>query len=71
MWKFVPAVENALRRGITAIPDGKRPHFYELEIGDHWYYLHFPARISGVFLVAVRRGVLEYSFADLVHDYAC
>ena len=70
MWQHLRAVETALRKGIAAVPDKKRPDFYELEIGDQWYYLHFPSRIPGIFLIAATRNLPEYS-AEMVHDYAC
>jgi hypothetical protein len=45
----------ALREGVVGIPDGNRPEFYEIEIGDNWYYLHLPSRIAGVYLIAAAR----------------
>jgi len=51
----VNAVRKALRRGVPAKPDMHHPGFYEVEIGDHWYYLHLSDRTAGVYLVAAER----------------
>jgi hypothetical protein len=40
---------------LFAIPDAKRPEFYEIEIEDHWYYIHIPSQITGVYLIAAAR----------------
>jgi hypothetical protein len=52
MWRYLPAVEDALHHGIAAVPDKNRPEFYEIEVGGHWYYIHIPTRIAGVYLIA-------------------
>lgn len=46
------AVQTALRQGVDAIPDMKRSGFYEIEIGNCWYYIHIPNRIARVYVVA-------------------
>src|SRR5262245_14664692 len=51
LWKHLPAVEYALQAGVSATRDKQRPEFYEIEIGNHWYYIHIPSRISGVYLI--------------------
>lgn len=53
LWKHVDSVATALRKGVEATVDEKRPSFYEMEIGGHGYYVHIPTRIPGVYLVAV------------------
>jgi hypothetical protein len=51
----VNAVRSALRSGVPAAPDARHPGFYEIEIGDHWYYLHVSDRTPGVYLVAAEK----------------
>jgi hypothetical protein len=70
MWRYLPALEHALRRGITAVRDPKRPEFYELEVGEIWYYLHFPTRIPGIFLIAASRSCPQYACAEMAHGCA-
>src|SRR6185503_58964 len=52
-WEHLREVESALHLGVSAAADTKRPGFYEIEVGDNWYYIHIPSRIAGVYLVAV------------------
>src|SRR5689334_20136508 len=52
-WEHLRDVESALHLGVSAAADAKRPGFYEIEVGDNWYYIHIPSRIAGVYLVAV------------------
>jgi hypothetical protein len=68
-WKHLPAVENALHDGVFAIPDKKRPEFYDIEIGNDWYYIHVPSRICGVYLIAAgqRRPSAERVSLAAVH----
>jgi hypothetical protein len=54
-WHHLLTVQNALHQGVFAIADAKRPEFYEIEIEDHWYYIHIPSRIGGVYLIAANR----------------
>jgi hypothetical protein len=52
----LPAVQDALRGGLVALPDTKRPGFYDIEVGDNWYYIHIPTRLDDVvYLVATAR----------------
>ena len=51
-WEHLREVESALHLGVTALTDTNRPGFYEIEVGDHWFYIHIPKRITGVYLVA-------------------
>jgi len=41
-----------LHQGVAAVPDPQHPEFYEIELGDRWFYIHIPSRITGVYLVA-------------------
>jgi len=51
-WEYLHEVEAVLHEGVMAAPDTHRPGFYEIEVGDKWYYIHIPSRIAGVYLVA-------------------
>ena len=53
-WYHLLAVQDALQHGVFAVADPKRPEFFEIEVDDHWYYIHIPSRIAGVHLIAVR-----------------
>jgi hypothetical protein len=53
-WEYLPEVEAALHRGVAATADNHRPGFYEIEIGDNWYYVHVPSRLRAVYLVAAQ-----------------
>ena len=55
MWNHLAVLESALIRGVAGMSDTKRPGFYEIEVGDNWYYIHIPSRISGVYLISVRQ----------------
>ena len=54
-WEYVGRVETALHVGVTATADARRPGFFEIEVGDTWYYIHIPSRIAGVYLVAAAK----------------
>ena len=54
-WGYLPEVEGALRRGVAATADAHRAGFYEIEIGDTWYYVHVPKRLRAVYLVAAQK----------------
>jgi hypothetical protein len=54
MWKYLPGLESALHQGVETTPDSNRPGFYEIQIGDNWYYVHLPSRLRAVYLVAAR-----------------
>lgn len=53
--RHVGVVGKALKQGVSARPDLRHPGFYEVEIGDNWYYLHLSDRAPGVYLVAVEK----------------
>lgn len=53
-WDYLPEVESALQRGVEATTDENHPGFYEIEIGDNWYYIHVPSRLRAVYLVAAQ-----------------
>jgi len=54
VWDHLPEVEYALHHGIEATTDENHPGFYEIEIGDNWYYIHVPSRLRAVYLVAAQ-----------------
>ena len=61
-WDYLPEVEAALHHGVAAAADKHRPDFYEIEIGNNWYYIHVPSRLRAVYLVAVlSRAIAEES----------
>ena len=49
-WVF--AVHSALSQGVRAIVDAHRRDFYEIEIGNRWFYIHVAERIERVFVIA-------------------
>ena len=61
MKNFLSAVHSALAHGVEGIPDRKRSGFYEIEIGDCWYYIHIPNRLARVYLVATGRNSIATS----------
>ena len=69
-WEHLREVEDALHLGVAATADMKRPGFYELEVGDHWYYIHIPNRIAGVYLVAAGKRLVSDRPAILSHQCA-
>ena len=70
IWQHQREVETALRLGVTAIADDKRPGFYEIEVNSNWYYIHIPSRISGVYLVAVGKRLTPARTKVLAHQCA-
>lgn len=70
-WIYLPEVEAALHRGVIATPDEHRPDFFEIEIGDHWYYLHVPSRLRAVYLVAAQSRVTANRSGLLEQQPAC
>ena len=56
-WNYLPEVEIALHRGVEATADTRRPGFYEIEIGENWFYVHVPNRLRAVYLVAAQNRV--------------
>jgi len=48
----VHVVHAALSQGVRAIVDACRRDFYEIEIGNRWYYIHVVERLKRVFVIA-------------------
>jgi hypothetical protein len=69
-WEHLHEVESALHRGVTAAADAKRPGFFEIEVGDNWYYIHIPSRIAGVYLVAAGKRRVSDRPAAIAHHCA-
>ena len=69
-WEHLHEVEEALHLGVTATADAKRPGFYEIEVGNNWYYIHIPSRIAGVYLVAFATRQSSDRPAALAHQCA-
>ena len=69
-WEHLSEVETALHLGVTATADTKRPGFYEIEVGEHWYYIHIPSRITGVYLVAAGKKLASDQPAVMAHHCA-
>jgi hypothetical protein len=63
-WSHLIGVENALQRGLFALKDVNHPEFYEIEVGDNWYYIHIPSRIASVYLIAVAERSLAAATVD-------
>ena len=55
LWKHLDALEDALYRGVAAIPDPKRPGFFDIQTDGSWYYVHIPSVITGVYLIGAGR----------------
>ena len=53
-WDHLREVESALQKGVEATTDERHPGFYEIELGDTWYYIHVPSRLRAVYLVAAQ-----------------
>jgi hypothetical protein len=49
---WVHAVHSALSQGVRAVSDAHRRGFYEIEIGNRWFYIHVAERIGRVFVIA-------------------
>ncbi len=47
-------LQAALREGVCATPDLKRSGFYDVELDNGWYYIHIPAHMLKVYVVAYR-----------------
>src|ERR1043165_8218812 len=69
-WQHLGEVEDALHHGISATADTKRPGFFEIEVGDNWYYIHIPSRIEGVYLVAAGKSGIRNRPAAIAHQCA-
>lgn len=70
-WGYLPEVEAALHRGVAATADKHRPGFYEIEIGDTWYYVHVPTRLRAVYLVAAQNRAAVPESELQTHLRAC
>jgi|SRR6476620_9179606 hypothetical protein len=70
-WTYLPEVEAALHRGVAATPDDHRPEFFEIELGDTWYYVHVPSRLRAVYLVAAQSRVMASQSGLLAQQTAC
>lgn len=70
-WNYLPEVETALHRGVAATVDIHHPGFYEIEIGEHWYYVHVPSRLKAVYIVAVQNRVETDRAEVLARQHAC
>ena len=71
VWDHLSEVEFALRVGVDAVMDERHPGFYEIEIGDNWYYVHVPSRLRAVYLVAAQTRASEKESGLLPHRAAC
>ena len=70
-WSYLPEVETALHSGVSATADTHHPGFYEIEIGDNWYYVHVPNRLKAVYIVAVQSRQTAERSGFLAHQPAC
>src|SRR5215204_460958 len=70
-WNYLPEVETALHRGIEATADSRHPGFYEIEIGEHWFYVHVPNRLRAVYIVAAQNRLSQDGSDLLAHQPAC
>jgi len=70
-WIYLPEVETALQRGISATPDSHHPGFFEFEIGSHWYYVHVPKQLQAVYIVAAQDRPVPSAADLLAHQTAC
>lgn len=70
-WGYLPEVETALHRGVAAKADRNHPGFYEVEIGDHWFYVHVPNRLRAVYIVAALDRAVPSEAGFLAHQTAC
>ena len=70
-WNYLPEVETALHRGVEATADTHHTGFYEIEIGDNWYYVHVPSRLHAVYIVAVQNRLDRERSSYLAQQPAC
>ena len=70
-WDYLPEVETALHRGVSAKADIYHPGFYEIELGDHWFYIHVSNRLRAVYIVAAQRRLIPAQSGLLAHQTAC
>lgn len=69
-WDHLREVESALQKGVEATTDAQHPGFYEIEVGDTWYYIHVPSRLRAVYLVAVQNRATAKG-AEILARTAC
>jgi hypothetical protein len=70
-WGYLTEIETALHRGVSAKADSHHLGFYEIEIGDLWYYVHVPKRLQAVYIVAAQRRLVPAESGLLAHQTAC
>jgi hypothetical protein len=70
-WIYLPEVEAALHRGVSATPDSHHPGFFEFELGSHWYYVHIPSHLRAVYIVAAQDRPGPGAAELLAHQTAC
>ena len=70
-WDYLPEVEAALHQGVAATPDTHHTGFYEIEIGENWYYVHVPSRLHAVYIVAAQNRPTSERPGFLAHQPAC
>jgi len=70
-WNYLAEVEAALQEGVAATPDSQHKGFYEIEIGDNWYYVHVPSRLHAVYIVAAQKRPTSKRSGFLAHQPAC
>jgi len=68
-WNYLPEVEFALHHGVAATADVHRPGFYEIEIGENWYYVHVPERLRAVYLVAAQNRLAAERSGLVTHQF--
>ena len=70
-WDYLHEVETALHRGVSAKADIHHPGFYEIELGDHWFYIHVSNRLRAVYIAAAQRRLIPAQSGLLAHQTAC
>ena len=70
-WNYLPEVETALHRGVEATADSHHPGFYEIEIGEHWFYVHVPNRLRAVYIVAAQNRLNQERPGLFAHQPVC
>lgn len=70
-WNHLSELESALQQGVAAIPDSHHTGFYEIEIGDNWYYVHVPSRLHAVYIVAAQNRLNSERSGFLPHQHVC
>jgi len=70
VWENHPELESALKKGVEATTDEHHPGFFEIEIGDTWYYVHVPSRLRAVYLVAAQNRAIAKE-SEILARTAC